>query len=161
MQPNIHCSGGGVIKVFMLCARTSLVGTASHLPAISTLLNFWFGGIHLSTAIVETSHGHCKRTDQGDLRMFRRPKTLTCPGGEWTTVIRTRFAQLPVTWTIRVDTDLDAISGEFEETKSMWVFPGTPTTGPLQSEMVFERGYWNTFYSVRIRPVETVTVTIQ
>ena len=120
-----------------------------------------FGGIHLSTAIVETSHGHCKRTDQGDLRMFRRPKTLTCPGGEWTTVIRTRFAQLPVTWTIRVDTDLDAISGEFEETKSMWVFPGTPTTGPLQSEMVFERGYWNTFYSVRIRPVETVTVTIQ
>ncbi len=93
--------------------------------------------------------------------MFRRRKTLTCLGEEWTTVILTRFAQLPVTWTIRVGIDRDVISGEFEETKSTWVFPGTSTTGPLQPEMVFERGYWNTFYSVRIRPVETVTVTIQ
>jgi hypothetical protein len=52
------------------------------------------------------------------------------------------------------------VAGEFEESKTTWVFPGTPRTGPLQPEMVFERGYWNTFYTLRFRPVDTVTVTI-
>ena len=93
--------------------------------------------------------------------MFGRRRTLTCPGKEWTTVLHTRFAQVPVTWTVRVVAAPGAVSGEFEETKSSWVFPGTPTTGPLQPEMAFERGYWNTFYTVRFRPVDTVTVTIE
>jgi hypothetical protein len=93
--------------------------------------------------------------------MFGRRRTLTCPAGVWTTVIHTPFAQLPATWTLRLVADRGAVAGEFEESKSSWVFPGTPRTGPLQPEMVFERGYWNTFYTVRIRPVGTVTVTIE
>lgn len=92
--------------------------------------------------------------------MFRRRRTLTCPAGLWTTVIHTPFAQLPATWTLRLAADRGAVAGEFEESKSTWVFPGTFRTGPLQPEMVFERGYWNTFYTLRLRPVEAVTVTI-
>lgn len=72
--------------------------------------------------------------------MFRRRRTLTCPAGVWTTVIHTPFAQLPATWTLRLVADRGAVAGEFEESKSSWVFPGTPRTGPLQPEMVFERG---------------------
>ena len=93
--------------------------------------------------------------------MFGRRRTITCPAGVWTTVIRTRFAQIPVTWTVRVVAARGAVAGEFEETKSSWVFPGTPRTGPLQPELDFERGYWDTFYTVRFRPVDTVTVTIR
>lgn len=93
--------------------------------------------------------------------MFGRRRTQTCPPGVWTTVIRTPFAQMPATWTLRLAADRGAVAGQFEEVKSSWVFPGTPRTGPLQPEMVFERGYWNTFYTVRIRPVDTVTVTIE
>ncbi len=81
-------------------------------------------------------------------------------------MIRTPFAQLPVTWTLRLVAEGGTVAGdgtvagEFEESKTTWVFPGTPRTGPLQPEMVFERGYWNTFYTLRFRPVDTVTVTI-
>jgi hypothetical protein len=67
---------------------------------------------------------------------------------------------MPARWTVRVQGDGDASMGEYEETKSAWVFPGTQTVGPLHEEMVFGRGYWNTFYKVRIRPVETITVTV-
>ncbi len=91
--------------------------------------------------------------------MFGRPRTLTCPGGEWTTVVRSQFAQMPATWTIRMHGD--PIAGEYEETKSAWVFPGTPSIGPLDGVMTFERGYWNTFYTVRLRPTDTVTVTVE
>lgn len=92
--------------------------------------------------------------------MFRRRRTLTCPPGVWTTVLRTPFAQLPLTWTLRLVAERGEVAGEFEESKSTWVFPATPRTRPLQPEMVFERGYWNTFYTLRFRPVDTVTVTI-
>ena len=92
--------------------------------------------------------------------MFGRRRTLTCPPGVWTTVIRTPFAQMPVTWKLRLVAARGDVAGEFEEIKSAWVFPGTPKTGPLQPEMVFERGYWSTFYTVRFRPREAVTVTI-
>jgi hypothetical protein len=93
--------------------------------------------------------------------MFGRRRTITCPAGVWTTVLRTPFAQLPVKWTLRLVAERGAVAGQFEENKSTWVFPGTPRTGPLQPEMVFERGYWNTFYTLRVRPVDTVTVTIE
>lgn len=91
--------------------------------------------------------------------MFGRPKTLTCPAGQWTTVIRSRFAQMPATWTVRAHGD--PVAGEYEETKSTWVFPGTPATGPFHGVMAFGRGYWNTFYTVRLRPAGTITVTIE
>jgi hypothetical protein len=68
---------------------------------------------------------------------------------------------MPAIWTLRLAPDRGAVAGEFEESMSTWVFPGTPRTGQLQPEMVLERGYWNTFYTVRIRPLEAVTVTIE
>jgi len=97
----------------------------------------------------------------GGIKMFGRQRTVTCQRGEWTTVIRTWFAQIPVAWTVHVANADGEIAGEVEETKSAWIFPGTPSNVPLTPEMVFKRGYWNTFYLVRIRPVDTVTVTIK
>jgi len=93
--------------------------------------------------------------------MFGRQNTITCPAGQWTTVIQTSFAQIPVAWTLRFQGEGDAIIGEYEETKSAWVFPGTPSTGPIQAQMRFARGYWNTFYKVRIRPVDSITVALE
>ena len=92
--------------------------------------------------------------------MFSSPKTLQCKAGEWNTIIQTRFAQLPVMWTVRTLDDLLTL-GEFEETKSSWIFPGAPRIGPLLSEMQFQRGYWNTFYKVRIRPEHAITISLQ
>jgi hypothetical protein len=68
---------------------------------------------------------------------------------------------MPATWTVRVHGATKPVAGEYEERKSAWIFPGTPSLGPLNGEMTFERGYWNTFYTVRIRPIETITVTIE
>ena len=92
--------------------------------------------------------------------MFGRQKTISCPGGQWTTVIHTRFAQIPVSWTLSIQ-DGANLSGEFEETKSSWIFPGTPLKGPLQAQMRFDRGYWNTFYKVRVFPVDTITLVLE
>jgi hypothetical protein len=92
--------------------------------------------------------------------MFGSHKILTCNGGEWTTVIHTRFAQLPMSWRVGVlDGALDAL-GEFEETKSAWIIPGTPTAGAMQAQIAFVRGYWNTFYKVRIRPIRTIKISV-
>ncbi len=93
--------------------------------------------------------------------MFGRQKTITCPAGQWTTVIQTRFAQLPITWILRLQGETDAIEGEYEESKSSWIFPGTPANGPIQAQMSFARGYWNTFYKLRFRPAHAITVTIE
>lgn len=92
--------------------------------------------------------------------MFSSQMTLSCHAGEWTTLIHTRFAQLPMSWTVRTLDNLLTL-GEFEETKSSWVFPGTPQVGPLRPDMRFHRGYWNTFYKLRIRPDHTITVSLQ
>ena len=93
--------------------------------------------------------------------MFGRQKTINCPAGQWTTVIHASFAQLPITWTLRLQSEANAVAGEFEETKSSWIFPGTPATGPIQAQMSLARGYWNTFYKVRLRPNHATTVTIE
>ena len=79
-------------------------------------------------------------------------KIITCPAGEWTTIIQTRFAQMPAVWEIHLRSEDGRVAGEFEETKSKWIFRGQPVSGQLQEHLTFERGYWNTFYTVRIRP---------
>jgi len=85
-------------------------------------------------------------------------KSIECPAGQWTTVIRSRFAQMPAVWEVRLRTEGGGeVAGEFEETKSKWIFPGRPVTGQLRERLTFERGYWNTFYSVRVRPRYHVT----
>lgn len=93
--------------------------------------------------------------------MFGRQKTINCPAGQWTTVIHTSFAQLPITWTLCLQSETNVIEGDYEESKSSWIFPGTPTTGPMQAQMSFARGYWNTFYKLRFRPAQDSTVTIE
>ncbi|HEX8920776.1 MAG TPA: hypothetical protein VF766_04830 [Pyrinomonadaceae bacterium] len=93
--------------------------------------------------------------------MFGRKKTIICPAGEWTTIIRSRFAQMPAVWDIHFHSEDGDVAGEYEETKSSWVFPGTPVSGQLQEHLTFERGYWNTFYWVRVRPRTPVTAEIR
>ena len=93
--------------------------------------------------------------------MFGKQKSLICNGGEWTTVIDTRFAQLPMSWSIRVQADAADALGEYEETKSAWVFAGKPTLAALQAEMSFHRGYWNPFYKVRVRPLRNITISVE
>lgn len=88
-------------------------------------------------------------------------KTIECPAGEWTTIIQSRFAQMPATWNVTLRSEGVEVAGEFEEKKSAWVFPNPPTQGQLRNSMVFERGYWNTFYSVRIRPMVAVTAELE
>ena len=50
------------------------------------------------------------------------------------------------------------VEGEVEVKKSAWVFPQAPVVTPLEHVHVFRRGYFNTFYAVRIRPRVPVTV---
>jgi hypothetical protein len=88
-------------------------------------------------------------------------KTITCPAGQWTTIIRSLFAQMPASWELHLRSEGSDVEGEFEETKSAWVFPGKPVSGQLREHLTFERGYWNTFYSVRIRPRTTLTAEIR
>jgi hypothetical protein len=94
--------------------------------------------------------------------MFGKKKTVICPAGEWTTIIGSRFAQMPAVWDVHLRAEgSEAVAGEFEETKSRWIFPGQPVAGQLQERLTFERGYWNTFYSVRIRPRTHLVAEIQ
>jgi hypothetical protein len=88
-------------------------------------------------------------------------KTIECPAGEWTTIIRSRFAQMPAVWDVSLQaSDGGEVAGEFEETKSRWIFRGQPSSGQLRERLTFERGYWNTFYTVRIRPRSPVRAEI-
>ena len=89
------------------------------------------------------------------------PKTIHCPAGQWTVLIDTIFAQMPVTWDVHLRTEEGEVAGEFEEKKSEWVFPGTPVRGQLAERLTFKRGYWNTFYSVRICPKAPVVAEIR
>jgi hypothetical protein len=93
--------------------------------------------------------------------MFRRRRTVRCRANAWTTILDTPFAQLPVTWTLHLDAAGAPVDGAYEERKTRWVFPTDPVRGPLSARMTFERGYWNTFYSVRFRPTVDVDVTIE
>ena len=88
-------------------------------------------------------------------------KTITCPAGQWTTIIDTIFAQIPVTWEVHLRPETGEVAGEFEEKKSDWIFPGQPVSGQLHERLTFKRGYWNTFYSVRIRPTTQVVAEIR
>lgn len=89
-------------------------------------------------------------------------KIIECPAGEWTTIIRSRFAQMPAVWEVSLRApDGGPVAGEFEERKSRWIFRGRPSTGQLRERLTFERGYWNTFYSVRVRPRSPVKAEIR
>lgn len=93
--------------------------------------------------------------------MFRRRRAVRCPANVWTTLVDTPFAQIPATWSLRLDASGAPVDGEFEERKTSWVFPTPPVRGRLVERMTFARGYWNTFYSVRVRPTVDVVATFE
>ncbi len=93
-------------------------------------------------------------------------RTITCPAGEWTPIFRHHFVQMPYAWTVTfVAADggpvTGAVAGEVKETRSSWIIPNPPILLPLVDKMYFERGWWNTFYSVYVKPTRDVIAQIQ
>lgn len=89
-------------------------------------------------------------------------RTLQCPAGQWTVIFDHAFVQLPRSWTV-VFTAADGtpVAGEVIEKRSAWIFPQPPTLAALTTHMVFTRGWWNTFYSVRVRPTADLIAQIE
>jgi hypothetical protein len=84
-------------------------------------------------------------------------RTLQCPAGEWTTIFDHAFVQMPWTWIITfTSSDGSPVSGEIAEKRSSWIFPNPPVSRPLVAQMEFHRGWFNTFYSVRVKPDQDV-----
>jgi hypothetical protein len=91
----------------------------------------------------------------------RMGRTVKCPAGQWTAIFDHAFVQLPRAWTVSfAAADGGAVAGEVMEKRSSWIIPNPPTTQPLVSIMTFERGWWNTFYSVRVKPTSDVIAHI-
>ena len=91
-------------------------------------------------------------------------RTVKCPAGQWTAIFDHAFVQLPRTWTVSfvvAAADDSLIAGEVMEKRSSWIFPNPPMTRPLVAVMSFERGWWNTFYSVRVKPTRDVIAHIR
>jgi hypothetical protein len=92
---------------------------------------------------------------------FFGTRKIACRAGVWTTIISSAFMGLPAGFRVRVRTaGGEPIEGTYQEKKSTWIFPGTPVQGALRPSMDFERGYWNTFYSVMILPTTDCSVEI-
>lgn len=89
------------------------------------------------------------------------PKRTRCPAGVWTTIIDDWFVQIPRQYCVRFETHGAALTGTVEEKKSTWIFPGQPTTRSLAPEMSLDRGYFNTFYRVRVRPEHDVDAVVE
>lgn len=88
-------------------------------------------------------------------------RKVECPAGQWTVIFNHAFVQMPHTWTISFTaTDGTAVEGEVEEQCTLWIIPQPPTTYTLTGRMVFRRGWWNTFYSVRVKPMGNVIAEI-
>ena len=80
-------------------------------------------------------------------------RTIPCPAGQWTAIFDHAFVQLPRAWTVSFTAaDDGAVAGEVMERRSSWIFSNPPTTLPLVSVMAFQRGWWNTFYAVHVKP---------
>jgi hypothetical protein len=88
-------------------------------------------------------------------------RTVKCPAGQWTAIFDHAFVQLPRAWTISFSAaDGSTVTGEVMEKRSSWIFSNPATTYPLADVMVFKRGWWNTFYSVRVKPTHDVIAQI-
>ena len=89
-------------------------------------------------------------------------RTVKCPAGQWTAIFDHAFVQLPRAWTVSFASVADGgvVAGEVLEKRSSWVFPNPPVTRPLAAIMSFQRGWWNTFYSVRVKPARDVIAHI-
>ncbi len=92
---------------------------------------------------------------------FFGPRVVKCPAGQWTAIFDHAFVQMPKGWTVTFTAaDGGAVEGEVAEKRSSWIFPNPPKAMPLKPLMNFERGWWNTFYSVRVKPARDITAAI-
>ena len=98
--------------------------------------------------------------DNGHMGLFG-PKRIQGRRGVWTTIISNAFVQMPVVFDVRIVTaDGSPVDGLYEEKKSLWIFPGTPLQGRLAPVMAFERGYFNTFFSVKVCPTADCIIEV-
>jgi hypothetical protein len=89
-------------------------------------------------------------------------RKVQCPAGEWTAVFNHAFVQLPHEWTVTFSTvEGGTVEGEVEIQRSSWIFPNQPETQPLEATMTFQRGWWNTFFKVSVKPTRTVVAQIR
>ena len=89
-------------------------------------------------------------------------RSVHCPADQWTTIFDHAFVQLPRAWTVSfIAADGGTIMGEVVEKRSSWIFANPPTTLPLLAVMSFKRGWWNTFYSVRVKPTRDIVARIK
>lgn len=89
-------------------------------------------------------------------------RTIPCPAGEWTAIFDHAFVQLPFAWTVDfIAADGAPVAGEVRVKRSSWIFPNPPTLMPLEGMMRFERGWWNTFYAVHVRPESDLVARIR
>jgi len=87
-----------------------------------------------------------------------RSKTVDCPAGKWTSLISNFGTGMPKTFTIAFTPENgEDVSGEFEEKKYFWIFPGKTLHGPLVPLMEFQRDWINGIYKVRVKPDSRVT----
>jgi len=88
-------------------------------------------------------------------------RAIHCPAEHWTTLFDHVFVQFPRTWTVVFRTVSAApFTGEVRITRTSWIFPNPPELLPLEATMQFERGWWNTFYRVQIKPSHALTAQI-
>ena len=86
------------------------------------------------------------------MRMFEVKKVI-CPKNEWTMLISNAFVQMPVSRRIKfVSESGETIDGTYSEKRSAWIFPQNPIEGKLETEMIFDRYWINTFYSLQVCP---------
>jgi len=77
-------------------------------------------------------------------------KQITCPAGQWTTLVSNFGSGMPRTFTVRLSGG--PVAGEWIEKRHWWIFPQAPTTGALAPEMSFHRRWINAIYSIKIKP---------
>jgi hypothetical protein len=77
-------------------------------------------------------------------------KQITCPAGEWTTLVSNFGSGIPRTFTVRLSGG--PVSGAWMEKRHWWIFPQTPTVGELAPEMSFHRRWINAIYSIKVKP---------
>ena len=88
-------------------------------------------------------------------------RRIECPANQWTTIFNHAFVQFPQSWQVTF-TSIDGtpLDGEILEQRSAWIFPQTPQSLPLQATMIFQRGWWNTFYRLQVKPTHDVIAEI-
>ena len=86
-------------------------------------------------------------------------KTIRCPANQWTTLVSNFGSGYPKTFSVRLEGD-GPVTGEWLEKRHWWIFPQKETTGPLASELRFDRYWINAIYKIKIRPDRDVVATV-